>query len=144
MKVSATTTIIGGGIAFLLATACCWLPVLLLSLGGAAGMVSFSEGLEKSSGLFMGLGAVLFGLGMVQIYKRRNTPIAGEIVLISTITCPECGYSMEEKMPTDSCQFFYECKNCKAMLKPQPGDCCVYCSYGNVACPPVQKEEDCC
>ena len=28
---------------------------------------------------------------------------------------------------------------CGALLKPKPGDCCVYCSYGDVACPPIQE-----
>ena len=42
-------------------------------------------------------------------------------------------------MPTDACQFFYECDACKALLRPLPGDCCVFCSYGTVPCPPVQE-----
>lgn len=69
-----------------------------------------------------------------------------EIILQSTITCPECGHQKEETMPTDACQFFYECENCHTMLKPQEGDCCVYCSYGSVKCPPVQEGngKDCC
>ena len=62
--------------------------------------------------------------------------------LQSIIKCPECGFKKEETMPTDSCQFFYECTNCKAMLKPKSGDCCVFCSYGSIKCPPIQ--EGCC
>ena len=27
---------------------------------------------------------------------------------------------------------------CHEVLKPQPGDCCVFCSYGSVPCPPIQ------
>jgi len=50
------------------------------------------------------------------------------IELKSTITCPECGHKKEEEMPTDACQFFYECDNCHTVLKPNQGDCCVYCS----------------
>lgn len=61
------------------------------------------------------------------------------IVLSSTITCPNCGYEKTEIMPTDACQYFYECENCKQVLKPKSGDCCVYCSYGTVACPPIQE-----
>jgi hypothetical protein len=30
------------------------------------------------------------------------------------------------------------CKGCGETLKPLPGDCCVFCSYGTVPCPPVQ------
>jgi hypothetical protein len=41
-------------------------------------------------------------------------------------------------MPADACQYFYDCKGCGARLKPLPGDCCVFCSYGSVPCPPVQ------
>ena len=62
----------------------------------------------------------------------------------SVITCPECGFCVEEEMPTDACQFFYECKSCKTLLKPLPGDCCVYCSYGSVPCPPIQEDKSCC
>lgn len=59
-------------------------------------------------------------------------------ILESTITCPHCGYQQEEIMPTNACQWFYDCASCKTVLRPKPGDCCVYCSYGSVACPPVQ------
>ncbi len=57
----------------------------------------------------------------------------------STITCPKCGHSETEVMPIDACQFFYDCKGCGALLRPISGDCCVYCSYGSVPCPPVQQ-----
>jgi hypothetical protein len=65
-----------------------------------------------------------------------------KIQLTSVITCPECGFKQEELMPTDSCQFFYECINCKTILKPKQGDCCVYCSYGTTKCPPEQETEN--
>jgi len=62
-------------------------------------------------------------------------------VEISTLTCPECGHAREETMPLDVCQFFYECQNCAAMLRPKQGDCCVYCSYGSVQCPAEQMAD---
>lgn len=64
----------------------------------------------------------------------------------STITCPECGFSRDEKMPTNSCVYFWECPQCKALIQPKKGDCCVYCSYGIVPCPSVQTSENmsCC
>ncbi len=62
----------------------------------------------------------------------------------STITCPDCGHKATEQMPTDACQFFYDCKGCGKRLKPLPGDCCVFCSYGTVKCPPMQSGETCC
>ncbi|MGK0373352.1 MAG: hypothetical protein ACJAW1_003626 [Glaciecola sp.] len=66
------------------------------------------------------------------------------VELNSTITCSECGHSKTEEMPTNSCLWFYECESCKALLKPLKGDCCVYCSYGTVKCPPIQDGESCC
>ncbi|MGB5198570.1 MAG: GDCCVxC domain-containing (seleno)protein [Sedimenticolaceae bacterium] len=62
-----------------------------------------------------------------------------EIIFRSAITCPECGHQETETMPTDSCQWYYECKNCGSLLRPKKGDCCVYCSYGTVPCPPIQQ-----
>lgn len=67
-----------------------------------------------------------------------------EVILKSEITCPHCGHKKEEEMPTDACQFFYECENCKKVLRPLESDCCVYCSYGSVACPSIQEKRDCC
>ncbi|MEP1032531.1 GDCCVxC domain-containing (seleno)protein [Ekhidna sp.] len=63
------------------------------------------------------------------------------IVLESTITCPHCDHQKVENMPTDACQYFYECENCNEVIKPKQGDCCVYCSFGSEKCPPVQDEK---
>ena len=60
------------------------------------------------------------------------------VIAESTLTCPECGHAKTETMPTAACQWFYECEQCHVVLKPKPGDCCVYCSYGTVPCPPIQ------
>ena len=67
-------------------------------------------------------------------------------ILQSVITCPECGHASEETMPTDACQWYYECKGCGDLLQPLKGDCCVFCSYGTVPCPPIQLQRDggCC
>lgn len=67
-----------------------------------------------------------------------------KIILKSIITCPKCGHKKEEIMPTDTCQFFYQCENCKETLKPNQGDCCVYCSFGSVKCPSIQDNQNCC
>lgn len=60
--------------------------------------------------------------------------------LQSTITCPDCGHRALETMPTDACQFFYDCTGCGTRLKPKAGDCCVFCSYGSLPCPPIQAQ----
>lgn len=62
------------------------------------------------------------------------------LMLESVLTCPRCGFARRETMPTDACQYYYECKNCNALLRPNPGDCCVFCSFGSVKCPSAQTE----
>jgi len=68
-----------------------------------------------------------------------------EVLIRSVITCPHCGTSADESMPVNACVRFYECAGCGRLLKPKPGDCCVFCSYGSVPCPPVQRSgRPCC
>jgi hypothetical protein len=66
------------------------------------------------------------------------------VLTTSALTCPHCGHVSEEVMPTDACMFYFDCTKCGAVLKPQPGDCCVFCSYGSVPCPPIQQAKPCC
>ncbi len=66
------------------------------------------------------------------------------MILESVITCPNCGHAARETMPTDACLFFYDCSGCGAVLKPKRGDCCVFCSYGSVPCPPLQESQSGC
>lgn len=66
------------------------------------------------------------------------------IELKSTVACPHCGYCSTEVMPTDACQYIYTCKQCGVEMKPKSGDCCVYCSYGDVPCPPIQEARTLC
>ncbi|PPD21355.1 MAG: hypothetical protein CTY22_11810 [Methylomonas sp.] len=66
------------------------------------------------------------------------------MVLESVITCPHCGVAQKEVMLTDSCLFFFECSRCHTLLRPHPGHCCVFCSYGSVPCPPIQQKTGCC
>lgn len=66
------------------------------------------------------------------------------MILVSTITCPKCGHRAAEQMPVNACQFFYDCRGCGARLRPKEGDCCVFCSYGSVPCPPIQEDRSCC
>ena len=61
-------------------------------------------------------------------------------VLQSILTCPRCGHAKQEPMPPDACRFFYECERCHVVLRPLPGDCCVFCSFGSVKCPPMQAQ----
>ncbi|MHC4930318.1 MAG: GDCCVxC domain-containing (seleno)protein, partial [Planctomycetota bacterium] len=55
----------------------------------------------------------------------------------------KCGHRKTELMPIDACQYYYECEACHALLKPNKGDCCVFCSFGSVKCPPIQESNSC-
>ena len=70
-----------------------------------------------------------------------GTPLMNtkQIQTNSRLTCPDCGHQKTETMPTDACLFYYECEGCETLLKPLTWDCCVFCSYGTVACPPIQE-----
>ncbi len=62
----------------------------------------------------------------------------------STLTCPKCGIGTTETMDWNSCRYFFTCPSCSVTLTPRPGDCCVFCSYGDVPCPPKQTGNVCC
>jgi hypothetical protein len=66
-----------------------------------------------------------------------------EFEKFSVITCPHCGHEAREEMPTNACQFFYDCGACGQLLRPNEGDCCVFCSFGTVMCPPIQLQQGC-
>lgn len=91
--------------------------------------------------------AGMFGLTIatgVNYYRNRLHGSCITVNLQSTISCPKCEHSVTETMPENACVYFYECSNCKEILKPKEGDCCVYCSYGSVKCPPIQAGNNCC
>ena len=85
----------------------------------------------------MGRQAFAWAVKVAELLRRKS------MELRSTITCPECGVSREETMPEDACVFFYICTGCGTRLRPNPGDCCVFCSYGSVPCPPIQRGDRC-
>jgi hypothetical protein len=63
---------------------------------------------------------------------------ASDVVTKARITCPECGFSKVETMPTNACQHGYICEGCRLLLRPRAGDCCVFCSFADQVCPPKQ------
>lgn len=68
-------------------------------------------------------------------YKMKTIKIE------AILTCPKCNKAQTVKMPTDACQYFYKCIHCGELLKPNEGDCCVFCSFADTKCPPKQIEE---
>lgn len=53
----------------------------------------------------------------------------------ATLTCPKCGHKQQGDIPTTSCVPFYVCDACKATIKAEGEDCCVFCSYADKKCP---------
>ena len=116
-------------------------PLMLGALSGCALGYTFYYAFSWVA-LYGGLsGLLLASLANYFISRRRRTSIP---LLQSTITCPKCGHRSEETMPTNACLFFYDCAACGVRLQPAAGDCCVFCSYGSVACPPIQMGTSCC
>lgn len=83
------------------------------------------------------------GRGELELYRPDVAQAVSGVVmkLVSSLTCPACGHRSVEKMLTDACQFFYECKGCGALLKPKADDCCALCSDGDVPCLANEEQE---
>ncbi|MCK9403624.1 MAG: MerC domain-containing protein [Chitinophagaceae bacterium] len=128
-------------------------PLLVAILSGL--VIFYAYYFNESDYWTYFLYAGMFGLLVATIWNFKRNKMHGTcdtcttyngktVELQSTITCPNCGHIKDEMMATDSCMFFYDCENCKTRLKPKQGDCCVFCSYGTVKCPPIQAGENCC
>jgi hypothetical protein len=100
--------------------------------------------IEGNEVMYLGMMGLLVA-SLMNYYESKIFGLTKSTTLTykSIITCPNCGFKKEESMPTDACQFFYECENCKSALKPKQGDCCVFCSYGNVSCLSIQELKCC-
>jgi hypothetical protein len=57
----------------------------------------------------------------------------------ANMTCPHCGDTYEVEMPTNMCIIALECRSCGETIRPKDGDCCVFCSYADRRCPPMQE-----
>lgn len=63
-----------------------------------------------------------------------------EVAILAKITCPHCGFVEDAEMLVYACQFSHQCVNCRTVIRPKAGDCCVFCSYADVRCPSKQTE----
>src|SRR5712691_3506233 len=45
-----------------------------------------------------------------RVILSKPSQVAAAMLLESTIVCPHCNHAALETMPTDACQFFYDCK----------------------------------
>ena len=93
-------SIVGSTIAFIVATSCCWLPALVIGLGGASGLLAFANGLEQFSGVFMAIGFIALIYGGYLYNKRKSSNTDVEVQLVSTITCPKCEHCLLYTSPS--------------------------------------------
>ncbi|MGH8327999.1 MAG: GDCCVxC domain-containing (seleno)protein [Steroidobacteraceae bacterium] len=50
--------------------------------------------------------------------------------LRSTLACPHCGDRKTETVPADAGRLSYQYESCGELLRPNPVDWCVFCSFG--------------
>ena len=72
-----------------------------------------------------------------RIGQAMTTHPAQAILTRSTLHCPYCGAERTEILLVNACMIRFDCP-CGTDLHPRPRDCCVFCSYGTIACPPIQ------
>lgn len=110
---------------------------VILGTVGAASILLYYHLWPQPGLVYSGIVLLLVGtLGTWAV--RRTFRLLRIPILRSVLACPSCGGRKAESMPQDSCLFFWICPRCEERIRPLPGDCCVFCSYGNVPCPPVQ------
>jgi len=80
--------------------------------------------------------------GVIKESERRLRRVVERLETVNTqanetgtIVCPQCRHIAVEPIPLNACLYFYECRNCRVLLKARPTDCCVFCSYGTQPCP---------
>jgi len=61
------------------------------------------------------------------------------VILEAMITCPRAASRSRTKRPMPP--IFLRLHGLWHLLRPKSGDCCVFCSYGSVPCPPIQAGE---
>jgi hypothetical protein len=119
--------------------------VLGLSLISAIGIFIGYNFVYSANIIYPSLLGLVIAAGWNYFVNRKSVSISMQnVILDSVITCPVCGTKKLETMPTDACMYFYECTGCKTLLKPKKGDCCVFCSFGSVKCPPIQTNSCSC
>jgi len=57
----------------------------------------------------------------------------------ATLTCPRCGHRAAVVMPETYCLTDHVCTGCGTRLSAPAGECCVFCAYADLPCPPEQQ-----
>ena len=77
--------------------------------------------------------------GMATVYLAEDlcgggwldeSACTAEMTMTTTVIhCPHCGNEANAVIPDDARLIVYECPYCHAALRPERGDCRVFCSY---------------
>ncbi|MDF5922214.1 heavy metal-associated domain-containing protein [Pseudomonas aeruginosa] len=73
----------------------------------------------------------------------RSEVTMSAIVLESVLTCPRCASPSRKPCPRTPAVLL-RVQQLQGLLRPQPRDCCVFCSPASVKCPPIQQQLGCC
>jgi hypothetical protein len=110
---------------------------LIFGLTGAGLIFAGYHATFDAFGVYSGL--VLFAVAALGPWVYRfGMRLLRRPILRSVLTCPSCEFRQAERMPTNACLFFWDCPRCGVRTRPLKGDCCVFCSYSSVPCPPNQ------
>ncbi len=72
MKVNYKKLFLGGILALILGTSCCWLTSLALWLGGATVLSSLAIFVGKFNTAIIVLASILLALGIIQLWSHRK------------------------------------------------------------------------
>jgi len=56
------------------------------------------------------------------------------MILISKLTCPHCGYGQLEELQENVSPINYRCGGCSEKVIIHSSECCIYCQYGDMKC----------
>ena len=127
---NANTSLVAGILAGIGASVCCVGPLVLLALGIGGAWIGRSP--------FFSL-ACWPCHGSLRCSTERIFPC---VDCSSPPRSPRRLASLRQTR-TNACQFYYECERCRTLLRPKAGECCVFCSFGSVSCPPIQEQRGC-
>jgi hypothetical protein len=81
--------------------------------------------------------AQLLGGELCRPWMRSAQILTASVTLTVRNEVPRAyGAEPPDTMPIDAYVRFWQCPACRPLVTPKRGDCCVFCSYGTVPCPP--------
>jgi hypothetical protein len=102
-----------------------------------AELSEFFTGIGQQQTAFNKNAALIAQAVFIFIYAKQAMPDE-PLILLSTVKCPACNNTEKLLMPRYATKTFYECGTCRAHYHVKKHECCVFCSLGDITCPPTQ------